>query len=242
MKRRYGVPGDPDQELEEHMVELAQRFGLTVILVGFITIIAFFLVSQELIVFLRTDLLPAHIKVIVLHPIEFLYERIQISMVLAIIICNPLIVYELYKFMRPGLFPSERMFYLTVIPSSMFLFLFGTGFAYTFVAPIGTKMLIRYTETRVAPIIVLEFFIKYVSFVLITFGVIFEIPLVIYLLLKMDLVKAESLKKWRKYIYFGVFILTMAFSPDPTPITPFLMTLMVIILYEVSLGVSQRII
>jgi len=242
MKRRYGVPGDSDQELEEHMIELAKRFGLTVILVGFISIIAFFLVSQELIVFLKADLLPANIKVIVLHPMEFLYQRIQISMVFAVIICNPLIVYEFYKFMRPGLFPSERMFYLTVIPSSTFLFLFGTGFAYTFVVPIGTKMLIRYTETKVAPIIVLEFFIKYVSFILLTFGAIFEIPLVIYLLLKMDLVKVESLKKWRKFIYFGVFILSMAFSPDPTPITPVLMTFMVIILYEVSLGISQRII
>ncbi|MFQ5887356.1 MAG: twin-arginine translocase subunit TatC [Candidatus Hydrothermarchaeales archaeon] len=242
MKRRYGVPGDKDQELEEHLIELAQRLALTVIVVGFVTIIAFFLVSQELVVFLRTDLLPAHVKVIVLHPMEYLYERIQISMVLAVIICNPLIVYEFYKFMRPGLFPSERMFYLTVIPSSMFLFLFGAGFSYTLVAPIGTKLLIRYTETRVAPIIVLEYFIKYVSFVLITFGMIFEIPLVVYLLLKMDLVKAEVLKKWRKLIYFGVFVLAMAFSPDPTPVTPVLITLMVIILYEVSLGVSQRII
>ncbi|MFQ5974877.1 MAG: twin-arginine translocase subunit TatC [Candidatus Hydrothermarchaeales archaeon] len=242
MKRRYGVPGDSDQELEEHMVELAQRLALVVIIVGFITIIAFFLVSQDLIVFMRNDLLPSHIKVIVLHPVEYIYERIQISMVLAIILCNPLITYEIYKFMRPGLFPSERMFYLTVVPSSMFLFLFGSGFAYTLVAPIGTKLLIRYTETRVAPIIVLEFFVKYVSFVLITFGVIFEIPLVIYLLLKMGLVKVEALKKWRKLIYFGVFVLSVAFSPDPTPITPVLMTLMVIVLYEVSLAVSQRII
>jgi sec-independent protein translocase protein TatC len=236
-----GVPGDRDQELEEHLIELAQRLAIIVIVVGIITIVAFFIVSRDLVLFLRQDLLPADIMVIVLHPMEYIYMRIQISIVFAVIICNPLIVYEIYKFMRPGLFPSERMFFLTVIPSSLFLFLVGGWFSYAFVAPIGTKFLIRYTEARVAPIIVLEYFISYISYILLMFGAIFEIPLIIYLLLKLDLVKARDLKKWRKLIYGGVLVLTFAFTPDPTPVTPVLITLMVVVLYELSLKLAERI-
>jgi len=234
-----GVPGDREMELEEHLVELGKRLLMFFALLVLLTL-ALFPFSAEIIKTLVSEMLPKDINVITLSPVEIVSTRIGLSMALAFVVSSPIFIYEIFAFMRPGLFPSERRFFISTIPSSAFLFIFGGAVAYKLFLKKLTLTLIAITHESATPIIVLSRFIKFVSFVVVSFGVVFQVPLIVYLLLKMELVEKRSLKENRKYAYALLFFVATVLSPEPTMASPIVITLVFIALFEASLYLFAR--
>jgi sec-independent protein translocase protein TatC len=215
-----GVPGDINLELEEHLSELARRFLLVVVVIGIVTLIAYPF-SGSIINLMKERFVPPEIKVIVLNPVEIVFTQIKIAIAISFIVGAPLIVYEAFSFMRPGLYPSERRFFVGVVPISLLLFLLGATFSYLFlIEPLSKTLIGTATQTTV--------------------GAIFQVPLIINLLIRMDLVAPSFLRRYRRYIYALMFFLVTLFNPDPTLATPFVITAGFIGLYELSLWLFAR--
>ncbi len=232
-------PDDEKRSLEEHLEELLKRLLIVVIQLVILTLL-FFPVSGEVIKFIKYDLLPQDIDLIVLNPLEFIYMRFQISIVFALIFTTPTIIFESYRFMKPGLFPSERNLFLKVVPASFLLFVVGGIFSYKILVPISLESLIEYSKNAVVPVLTLTRFISFVSFMLLSLGLIFQFPLVISFLVKSGLIKVSDLKEKRKLVYLTMVAFSMVISPESTFVTPFLIALSMIAVYEMSLVFAKH--
>lgn len=234
-----GVPGDRDMEMEEHLIELAKRFLFVFAVVGVVTILAY-PVSDEMIEMFIQDFVPEGIRIITLHPVEIVFTKLEVAVAISLLAGAPLIIYEAFAFMKPGLFPSERRFYLTVVPTSFILFVAGAAFSYRFLIPRLSTALIGTSTATTTPLLVLSRLMDFITFMLVVVGAVFQVPLVIHLLIKMDLVEPSFLRDNRKYIYLLLFFIVNLFNPDPSMATPFVITAGFILLYEVSLRLFAR--
>lgn len=228
------LPEDVEMPLEEHLIEFGKRFLLAAAVIALFTLI-FFPYSDSIIAFLREDLLPPDTKVITTNPTEYLYIRIQVSVVAAFLVALPLIIYELFAFMKPGLFPSERRFFIRVIPGSAILLSMGVTFSYFLVTPFFTSRLLAYTEDVALPMLTLTKFVSFVTSMILVFGIVFQMPLLISFLVIADLVTIKDLTEKRKFAYAILLFGGVIFTPDPVPITPFIVAAMLVVIYEISI-------
>ena len=156
------------------------------------------------------------------------------------IFTTPTIIFESYRFMKPGLFSNERKFFLKVVPTSFIFFLIGGIFSYNILIPISLEYLIEYSQDAVIPMLTLTRFISFVSFMLLSLGLIFQLPLIVSFLVKSDLIKVSNLKEKRKFVYLTMVAFSMLISPESTFITPFLIALSMIAVYEISLVFAKH--
>lgn len=238
MMAKFEIPEDKELSLEEHLTELRDRIVVIIIAMVIVSPVIF-LLTPGLVQGFRTSLLPPDTALIVLNPVEYIYTRILIAVAGGALVCMPLIIYELFKFMRPGLYPSERRLFLRVVPLSILFFLLGGIFSYYALVPFTVGSLISYAGGVATPMLVLSRFVSFLIFMLLSIGLIFQLPLVISFLVKGELVTVRQLKEKRKYAYPLLLVGAMAVAPDPTPVTPLVIAFTLILVYEVSLVLAR---
>jgi sec-independent protein translocase protein TatC len=227
------LPKDRELALEEHLTELRKRLILVLLAIGIVTIVIYPF-SDTLIFTLKNDLLSEDVRLIVLSPADYIVARIKLSALCALVIGIPLIIFETFQFARPGLFRSEERFILTVVPSSILLFAAGAALSYFALTPLALGHLVSYMGDVVTPALVLSRFVSFITFMLLSFGLAFQIPLVVWLLLKSKLITIEDLKSKRKYVYAILIVGGIFLSPEPTPLTPLFVTAALVIIYEIT--------
>lgn len=228
------LPEDVEMPLEEHLIELGRRFLFAAAVIAALTIILFPF-SDSIIKALREDLLPPGAELRIEHPTEYLYMRIEVSIISAFLLALPLIIYQLFSFMRPGLYPSERKFFIRVMPGSMILLFLGAIFSYFIVTPFVVDRLYDYTENVALVLPTLIQFVSFVYSMLLLFGMIFQMPLVISFLVMGNLVTIRQLTEKRMMAYALLFLAGVMFTPDPVFITPFIAAAVLVVMYEISI-------
>ncbi|MFQ6105615.1 MAG: twin-arginine translocase subunit TatC [Candidatus Hydrothermarchaeaceae archaeon] len=230
----YTSPADKKLPLEEHLLELRNRLLVVISALAFFTLI-FFIFSSDILLFINHAFIPAGTPLIILNPLEHMYMRFLLSVAGAICICFPLLMYELFKFMRPGMLPNETKFFITAVPASLVLFFVGALAAYFLVIPFSVKFLLSYAEGSVEPMLSLSRFISFIFFTFLSMGIIFQLPLIVSFMVKTNLVRHKDLKEKRKYVYGLLFVLAITIVPDPTPVTPLVILVTFVVVYEASI-------
>jgi len=168
--------------------------------------------------------------------------HIWTSIAAGFIMAFPFIVWEVWKFIKPALYPQERKGAATFIIVSSFLFFVGILFGYYIITPLSVNFLGSYTVAdEVKNNIDLSSYIGLLKASVLSSGLIFEMPIVIYFLTKMGLVTPEFLKKYRKYALVIVLILAAIITP-PDLISQIIVAIPMMILYELSIFISARVI
>ena len=232
------LPKDEELALEEHLSELRKRLIVVLLVIGIATIVIYPF-SDTLISTLKNDLLHEDVRLIVLSPSDYIVARIKLSALCALVIGIPLIIFETFQFMRPGLFKSEERFILTVVPSSILLFTAGAALSYFALTPLALGHLVSYMGDVVIPALVLSRFVSFITFMLLSFGLVFQIPLVVWLLLKSKLISVDDLKSKRMYVYAVLIVGGIFLSPEPTPLTPLFITAALVIMYEITVFLAN---
>jgi sec-independent protein translocase protein TatC len=175
-------------------------------------------------------------EAIITSPTEGLTVPLKISAVVGIVISLPITLWQIWNFVSPGLRPKERKFVGPFIASAIVLFAAGAAFAY-FVMPLGLNFLnghaVYFPDIN-----------SYISFFLIVcfvFGITFEMPVVIVLLGLLGFVSSKKLKSWRKVSYVGIIAVALVITPGADPFTPTALAIPLLLLYEASIIVLQRI-
>ncbi|GAA3613883.1 twin-arginine translocase subunit TatC [Flavivirga amylovorans] len=158
------------------------------------------------------------------------------------IISFPYVIYQLWKFISPGLHSNERKHSRGFIVISSFLFFLGVLFGYYIVTPLSINFLANYSiSTMVDNQIDISSYIALVRSSALASGLIFELPIIIYFLTKIGLVTPEFLKKYRKYALVIVLILSAIITP-PDIASQVIVAIPIIILYQVSIYISKVVI
>lgn len=177
-------------------------------------------------------------KLVFLKPTGMLMVRMEIALAVGIIGSLPVLFYQFWQFVAPGLLPKEKKYFMPGLLFTTFCFLLGTAFAYFILIPTVLPFLFAMgTEDIEATINITE----YMSFVLrliIVAGLIFELPVLSFFLSRTGLVTPAFLKKYRRYGIVLVFIFSAIVTP-PDPMSQLLMAFPLLFLYQISIWISM---
>lgn len=168
--------------------------------------------------------------------------HLWVSLVAGVIIAFPYVFWEIWRFIQPGLHESERKNSRGVILFTTILFLLGVLFGYYVIVPLSVQFLGTYTvSSEIFNRIDLTSYISMVSSVTLATGILFQLPIAVYFLSKLGVVTPDLLKTYRRHAIVGILLLSAIITP-PDIASQILVTFPVLILYQISIGVSRRII
>ena len=233
-----GPPEDAEMPLAEHIEEMIKRLAIVIVVAGSVSIVVFPL-ADVIINFLWYSFLPASEPPRVYGPLEFLLAQIKVASLAGLLVALPVLVYQTYRFMRPGLYRQERRYYLAAVPTSLVLAIVGVVFAYFVILPAIFTYFLAYSQPAGEIAFALARTFDLMLILIAYLALVFQIPLVIMLAIMMGITTREWLQNKRLY-FWGAF-LGVAFisSPDPTGMAPILIALTMGTLYEGTLLILQ---
>jgi sec-independent protein translocase protein TatC len=242
-----GPPDDQEMPLTDHIEEMVLRLAVVLAVAGVVTAVTFPF-AQEPITTIWYGLLPDTVEVggetvstapRVYGPLELKLMELKLASLAGLVAALPVGVYQTYRFMRPGLYPHERRYYLAAVPTSLVLAIVGLAFAYFVVLPaIFTYFLYYSTNAGDIAFALNQTF----GLILVLSGfmaLVFQIPLMIMLAVMMGVTSRRWLESNRLYFWAGFLGLSFVFNPDPTGMAPFLVTATMIVLYEGTLALLR---
>ncbi|WP_338740682.1 twin-arginine translocase subunit TatC [Haloplanus salilacus] len=238
-----GPASDEEMPLADHIEEMIRRLAVVLVVGGVVTL-AVFPVADQLINFLWNSHIPGAETITdrrprLYGPLELLVTELKVAALAGFVVGLPIAVYETYLFMRPGLFPRERRYYLAAVPTSLVLALIGVAFSHFVVLPAIFAYFTSYTTgTAVVAFGLKETF----GLILVLMGymaLVFQIPLFIMLAIMMNLTTREWLEG-RRLLFWGGFLgLAFLVSPDPTGMAPIIVAATMITLFEGTLALLR---
>ncbi|MFN3975530.1 MAG: twin-arginine translocase subunit TatC [Aquificaceae bacterium] len=226
--------------LTEHLRELRSRLikSIVAFLIG--TGVAFYFASH-IFEILKEPVKRSYPKVelITLSPTEPLFILLKISVVFGFILSLPVILYQLWRFVEPALYPNEKRLIIPLTLFSIILFLLGGAFSYFLALPLALKFLlgIGLSQLQATPLLSVNLYISFLLKMIVGFGIAFELPVFIFLLQRAGVVSERQLKAFRKYFIVIAFVAGALIAPDVT--TQVLMAIPLIALYEISLFIGK---
>jgi len=226
------VPGDKELPLEEHIIELRSRMLVVAVPILLTTFIVF-IFSGELLKMIWNNAIP--LPMTIYSPMELIITRFKLSLVTALFIGVPLLLYEGFMFVGKGLYQNEKIYFIKIVPFSFLLFVSGASLAYFLVLPILFKYTIFYSMDVADPQVSVKRTIDTIITLMLGFGLVFQFPLLLIAAIKMGLVKREFFKGKRKFVYGALLAFALFITPDPTAISELIVALVLVMLFEFSL-------
>ncbi len=240
--------------LTEHLTELRKRIlvSLTSVFIVFVAVFNYSEKIFELITFplrseLKISLFSPHFQIIkknaaplvFLAPAEAFWMHLKVSFVAALILSLPIIFYQLWRFIAPGLLDKEKKYVLPFVFFATAMFILGAFFCYSIVLPFAITFLLGYKTQNMTPMLSVGSYVDFCLKFVLAFGVIFELPLVIIFLTRVGIVTPAMLAKNRKFAVLFAFIAGAILTPTPDAFNQTLMAVPIIILYEIGILVSR---
>ena len=168
-------------------------------------------------------------------PSEPLFAYVKVATLAGLILAMPVILAQLWGFVRTGLSPRERSYGLTVIGLGSLQFLAGAACAYYLLLPVSLRLLLGIGRGTLEPVISIDRYLSFVTTMVVWCGVVFELPVVLFALAKVGLVTPEWLRQQRPYAILVLVILAAVATPTTDPVTLLLMAVPLWLLYELSI-------
>lgn len=222
--------------LMEHLKELRNRLIRVFIALFVTTGISFIFVKQvfEFLIAPMGDTLPQALK-----PTEVLGNYMKVALICGVTLAMPVIVYQIGRFIAPGLTKKERRYLFLLVPGATVSFVAGVAFAYFVMMPAAIPFLLGFLSDVVEQRWAIGEYLSFVTSLLFWLGVAFELPLFVYFLAKIGLVNAEMLSRNRKYALVGIAVLSAVITPTVDPLNMALVMGPLVILYELGVILAR---
>ncbi|MBI4860452.1 MAG: twin-arginine translocase subunit TatC [Candidatus Riflebacteria bacterium] len=229
------VDGGDDEKvmsLTEHLTELRTRILTSLAAIALMACGTLWFSADLTRLIVRTA---PKIDFIALTPMEVFYTELKIGLLTALILAIPVVFWQVWAFVRPGLKRSEQRVLKLVVPLASVLFAVGASFAYGVVVPLGVQFLASFSLDPVKPQYSLEAYTSFVLFFVLAFGLTFESPMLLLLLAKVGVVTRQGLARRRRHVILGCFIVSAILTPTPDIFNQGLMALPMWLLFELTL-------
>ncbi len=224
----------------DHLGELRKRLFysiLTIVIFG----IGCFVLVKYMIDFLLYPALsmnpPLHLQVLKVQGM-FLVQ-VLVAFFGGFALSIPVLVYQIWAFVKPGLYEKERRWVGILIVVTFLCFIAGAAMAYYIMLPLALRFFMNISRPySVSPIIAIDYYIRFVVMMMMSVGIVFELPVISFILSKMQILSSAFMKKSRKYALIIIFFLAALLTP-PDPFTQSLMALPLILVYEISIWIVK---
>lgn len=223
-----------------HLDELRKRIIICIVAVAVGFLGSYFFAEQIfdiLIKPLKAELPPDSMLIFTGLP-EAFFVYLKLSLFGGILLASPVILWEIWCFVAPGLYDQEKKYVYPFVIFSTVFFAAGVSFGYFVVFPIAFKFFMGYTSELIKPLPSIKEYLNFSCKLLFAFGVVFELPLFILFLAKIGLVNEEMLRSKRKFAILGIFAVAAILTP-PDVVSQILMAFPLLVLYEISVLVAK---
>ncbi|HIC96661.1 TPA: twin-arginine translocase subunit TatC [Candidatus Bipolaricaulota bacterium] len=176
---------------------------------------------------------------IFIHPTEAFFAYLKLAFFTGLLLGAPFVLYQVWRYVAPALYQHEKRYFRSSVAFGTGLFFAGVAFAFFIVLPLGIRFLIRMGGPELQAIFTVGNYISFTMIFLIAFGLVFELPVVIYVLARLGIVSPASLRAKRKYILVGAFALAALITPSVDPFTQTATAVPLLLLYELSIFLAR---
>lgn len=235
-KDKSAAPADGSMTLGGHLSEFRSRLivCLAVLIVGFLICMTKARGFSELLISKATMF-----RFIYTSPTELFMVYMRLAFIGAVIIDAPVVAYEVWAFMKPGLKENEKRAIRLTFGFGIILFVTGTLFAFFMILPISTQFFYSLNKGElIQPMISIESYVNYVTQILLAFGVVFELPVVVVMLTSIGVLRSSFLRRNTKFVIVAVFLVAAIITP-PDVTSQVLVAIPMLALFEVSVFLSS---
>lgn len=227
---------DPVMTITEHLSELRLRIFIGLLAIGIGTIIGWFL-APHAITLLKG---PISGPLVFTSPSGAFFLQLKLALMIGVALASPIVLYQLWAFVSPGLTPHERRVARPWVPMALVFLVLGIAIAYV-ILPATVGFLLGFAIPGVVePLITVDAYFGFVTTMFLAFGLVMQFPIVIVLLSKVGLVTAERLRRGRRYVIVGIFVVAVVVTPGGDPFSPVVMALVMYPLYELTIRLVTR--
>lgn len=234
----------PQEGFISHLVELRDRLIRAVAAIAIVFVVLFMYPGASAIYdFLAAPMLvslPEGTRMIATGVITPFMVPVKVTMLASFILALPYVLYQAWAFVAPGLYRHEQKLALPLILSSSLLFLAGMAFCYFVVFKTVFAFITSFAPQSITPAPDIEAYLDFVMTMFLAFGITFEVPVVVVLLVRMGVVSIQKLREIRGYVVVIAFVIAAIVTP-PDVISQFMLAVPLWILYEVGLVLASRI-
>lgn len=224
------MPREREMSFLDHLEELRGRLIKCLAFVVLFSVLAFFF-SSKMIDFIAKPLPGVYF----MGPVEALSVRMKIAMIVGAIVSSPVILYQLWQFIVPGLLEKEAKVVAPLVFFSTFSFVVGASFAFFIVLPNMIKFLLSFGTDKMHPWIKIDDYLSFIGYTTLIFGVVFELPIVSYFLGRIGIISSATLRKGRRYAVIAILIVAAFVTPTPDAFNMMLLAVPLYLLYELSI-------
>ncbi|MFN2424934.1 MAG: twin-arginine translocase subunit TatC [Candidatus Binatia bacterium] len=235
---------DVELPLTGHLAELRKRLGRALLAVT-VTFAVCYPYSSILFEFLEAPLRSSaaannlEFQIVGTGIAEAFFTRLGVSFVGAVFLALPVILYQLWKFIVPGLESTEARYAKWFVVFGTIFFLAGAAFCYVMVFPVGFPFFLQeYADIGVDPVLRISEYLSFTSRMMLAFGVTFEMPVVVFFLARAGFVDHRQLLAYARYAVLVIFIVAAVLTPTPDAASQLMMAVPLMVLYVVSIGVA----
>lgn len=230
-------PNNKDMPFVDHLEELRKR--LTIVLVAHVVVMLLAFSQSGKILQILTDLNPM-MELIFVEPSEIMRVYIEIALVVAVALCSPLTIYQIWQFISEGLYENEKHLAKLAVGMGFLFFVLGVIFSYKVIVPLSLRFFTRIAIDEVAPMISVKNYISFILSMLVAMGVVFNLPSFVYIATKLGLLTPETLKEYNKYIILLIFIASAIITP-PDVVSQMMMAVPMLLLLQLSGFISKKV-
>ena len=224
---------DPKLSLIDHLEELRKRIFVMLYVTVAMYVPGFYL-AKPAIERLQQYGCPPDTELIYTAPMDWFFTQLSMGLVFALLFASPVIAYQIWKFVAPALFKHERVAISRVSGFSCFLFIFGIAFALLFIFPAIMRFSYGMQTENIKPLLRVDEVVYLAVMLMLGFGIMFQLPIVIFFLALSGLVSLDTIRKSRPYFIVAIFIVSAIMTP-PDVISQIAMALPSWLLFEISL-------
>lgn len=220
----------------EHLTELRRRIFISILAVALGTVVGWFLAPQAV------ELLKGPISgpLVFTAPGGALFVLLKLALMIGLALGSPVVLWQVWAFVSPGLTPHERRMARPWVPLALLFLLAGVGIAYV-ILPYTAAFLLGFAIPGVVePLITVDAYFGFVTTMFLAFGLVMQFPIVLVLLAKVGLVSVEQLRRGRRYVLLGIFVVAVVVTPGGDPFSPTIMALVMYPLYELTIRLVAR--
>ena len=224
----------------EHLEELRKRIIICLIAVG-IGFAVSYAFAKKIFAFLTIPLekaLPPQSTLIFTSPTEAFLTYLKTAIISGLFLAIPVVLYQIWKFIAPGLYEREKTYAVPFVLSSSILFIGGALFGYFIVFPFAFKFLMGFASESLQALPSMREYFNIAVKLLFAFGITFETPVFIFFLARLGIVNYTMLRSYRKYAIILAFVVAALLTP-PDVFTQLMMALPLVILFELSLLITR---
>lgn len=222
----------------EHIEELRKRLFITAIFF-IVTLCIGFYTAKPVINYIQFSEQAEQFTLNASNPSDPLTVFLSVAFIIALVLVSPMLLFQLWKFITPGLHESERKATLRYIPYAFLLFLAGIAFSYFILFPNVMRFMVDLsTDLKLETIVNINEYFSFLFKLVLPFGLIFQLPVVTLFLSRIGILNPQLMVKFRKYSYFALFVLSVFLAP-PDLISNVLIAVPLFILYEISIVIAR---